>query len=208
MAGNKKVNINYIVKSVHSKSISSPNLRAFAQPIDCHVLTLIKAPRLIEEGSPCDDNIVLKHFILWIAGRHEIKGDITVHRSKQVGTTRDMIADKEISGLRFTLTENETIFVLYDEKVEVIHGGVGLGAEAYGPGGWAGGGHGRGGEIALDGTKTGGDGEGGNLIGRNAVGRGGDGVGAHVDGGTAGAGVGGDVLRRDLNCSTAGRKWY
>lgn len=147
--------------------------------------------------------MLLALFITTIQRQYELRGEITVWRSKIDKTTGKLIRGQEIKDLKLNLIENETIFVIYDEEVDVVPGGVATGAIGNG---LAMGGIGTGGQITKGGNKIGGDGVGGNLIGKDAVGEAGSGEGGTVYGGEAGAGAGGTILKRDPK-STSARDW-
>ncbi|OIW25561.1 hypothetical protein CONLIGDRAFT_684108 [Coniochaeta ligniaria NRRL 30616] len=171
MVGKKKIKFKCTIQSVYSKEPRHEGLD------------------LVEDSS-----LLLDVFIARIQREYEVLGEITVWRSKIDGTTSTLIRGQEIKDLRLILIENETIFVIYDEKVDVIPGGVATGANGKG---LAAGGIGTGGRVTKDGDKIGGDGVGGNLIGKDAVGEGGRGQGGQVHDGEAGGGAGGKVVKRD-----------
>lgn len=141
---------------------------------------------------------LLPVFIAKIRQEYELTGEVTIWRSK-VDSRGRLVLGQQIREPKLVLTENETLFVMYDKTVEVIPGGVGTGAKGFK--GLAQGGFGTGGSVTIGRNQcqvsVGGDGLGGSLIGEKATGKGGDGWGGQVENGEAGDGVGGDIRKRD-----------
>ncbi|KAK6208487.1 hypothetical protein LQW54_006833 [Pestalotiopsis sp. IQ-011] len=139
-------------------------------------------------------------FINTIQHDYELPGEISVFRAEKDTKTDIWVPGQEIAEKKLVLAECETIFVRYDDEVDIIPGGVGTGAA--GKNAVALGGYGGGAVVTADKNgvvRFGGEGQGGHLIGKEATGQGGAGYGGLVVEGTAGDGFGGDIKRRELS---------
>lgn len=145
--------------------------------------------------------MLYKEFRANVRHDYKIDGAVTIYRAARDRATGHLVAGLEITEDEFALRENEHILIVYDEKIPVVPGGLGTGADIVANGDGAGraeGGYGTGGKIDAKGKAKGGSGAGGDGYGVKS-GTAGKGVGADAkplpNGDTAagGSGVGGEV---------------
>ncbi|KAG8161370.1 hypothetical protein KVR01_009634 [Diaporthe batatas] len=145
--------------------------------------------------------IFINYFKAWVTSAYVVPGVVSIHRSKDDGETGSRIpADEPIEELEFSITENEVLYVLYDEDTR--------GPRGFGPGKRTGssnacddakafgeGGTGTGGRLDSKGKSTGGHGIGGALYSQTGSGKEGIGSGGTVASkdGKVGSGSGGKV---------------
>lgn len=146
---------------------------------------------LVEEK----ETILLKSFRTWIQNKYSLPGMVRIYRFNIDARSGESSLD-EIKGLQFTLRENGTIYVFYDEEVITASGGWGGGANITSGMGIAEPGVGTGGQITETGT-IGGDGLGGDAYAYGRItGIAGEGIGGIANGtATSGQGVGGQVAQ-------------
>lgn len=124
-----------------------------------------------------------KAFRAQVRDDYGLVGEVTVHRATKDNTTGHLVRGREITETEFTLTENEQILVIYDEKILVVPGGGGTGAAVVSHSDGAAtaeGGRGTGGRIYTNGNVEGGTGFGGDGRGKIESGEAGKGFGAKV----------------------------
>lgn len=167
-----------IIKSVHANGkCKSPRLSYYLLTRKLHPAPLFNNLGLVEN----EKTVLLELFRSKLCRDFGLVGEVEIYRSKE-NWKGDLIPGRKVTEFEFTLKENETIFVLYDENVvrrsgwlDVVPGGIGVGADVIPSS--------RGALIAV-----GGSGVGGKLIEL-----GGDGSGKHVVG-TDDAGSGADAI--------------
>ncbi|KAH8771011.1 hypothetical protein F5883DRAFT_642962 [Diaporthe sp. PMI_573] len=147
------------------------------------------------------ETVLIKALRTKIQNKYNIEGLVSIHRSHKDAKTGKLVPDPELKGVDMTLKEDETIFVLYNEKINVASGGYGEGAQIRSGIGFAEGGHGVGGSRDEKGNTVGGDGAGGDAYGKDITGAGGEGFGgtavptAPDKTGEAGDGIGGRLAQ-------------
>jgi hypothetical protein len=148
--------------------------------------------------------LLLAIFRSRIVNEYELPGEVTIHRSKK--EKGELIPGPKINDFKLTLTQGETIFVLYDDRVHVVPGGAGRGARVTGGRSvFAVGGRAGPGEMDERLNVKAGDGLGGSAYGVNVIGSGGEAYGGNAESFAphtvveSGAAVGGDLVHKYAN---------